>query len=151
MTPAALVETLRARGVTLQPDGDRLRVRPAEALTPDELDTLRRHKGEVLRLLSAPPDARASARGAPVSGRADHETEYRAVLARAFALIAAGPAADAQECRRVLDDEARLVDEVGVARADEIRARVARQWYAERGVCPYCGERGPYHAPRDHP
>lgn len=55
MTAATLVATLRARGVTLSPDGDKLRVRPAERLTPAELDTLRAHKVEVLRLLSALP------------------------------------------------------------------------------------------------
>ena len=56
MSPATLVETLRARGVTLEVHGDRLKVRPASAVTADEVETLRRHKPEVLSLLApAPP------------------------------------------------------------------------------------------------
>lgn len=52
MTAAALVETLRARGVHLEPNGDRLRVRPASAVMPHEVEALRRLKPEVLRLLT---------------------------------------------------------------------------------------------------
>jgi hypothetical protein len=51
----ALVARLRARGVELVPAGDRLRFRPADALTPAELATLRELKREVLTLLTAPP------------------------------------------------------------------------------------------------
>lgn len=65
MNAAALVADLRARGVTLRPDGDRLRVRPAEALTPQELETLRRHKAEVLALLAPGVEPRSAA---PASG-----------------------------------------------------------------------------------
>lgn len=57
MSPAALVETLRARGVTLEVHGDRLKVRPATAVTPDEVEKLRQHKTEVLRLLAPAPAA----------------------------------------------------------------------------------------------
>jgi hypothetical protein len=52
---AALVEMLRARGVTLEPRGDKLRVVPASAVTPEEVDALRRHKAEVLALLMPEP------------------------------------------------------------------------------------------------
>ena len=53
MTPAAvLVESLRARGVELRAVGDRIRYRPASALTPDDLEALRQQKAEVLSLLS---------------------------------------------------------------------------------------------------
>ena len=51
MTAATLVAELRARGVVLEPHGDRLRVRPASIVTPDETDLIRRHKTEILRLL----------------------------------------------------------------------------------------------------
>lgn len=64
MTAAAqLVQALRARGVNLEPEGDRLRIRPASALSAEELEALRHVKPEVLRLLHAehalcvpPPD-----------------------------------------------------------------------------------------------
>lgn len=65
MTAAALVETLRARGVTLEPRGDRLRVRPASAVTPDEVEALRRYKPEVLRLLTGGSRPARAARPAP--------------------------------------------------------------------------------------
>jgi hypothetical protein len=52
---AQLVQALRARGVILEPQGDRLRVRPASALSAEELEVLRQVKPEVLRLLAAQP------------------------------------------------------------------------------------------------
>jgi TubC N-terminal docking domain len=53
VTPAAaLVANLRSRGVTLEPRGDKLRVVPASAVTPEEVDALRQHKAEVLALLA---------------------------------------------------------------------------------------------------
>jgi TubC N-terminal docking domain len=51
VTAATLVAELRARGVVLEPHGDRLRVRPASIVTTDETDLIRRHKTEILRLL----------------------------------------------------------------------------------------------------
>lgn len=146
-TVVDLLDRLRARGVELVAAGDRLRFRPADALTADELEALRRHKAEVLALLTAPAGVSASAPGAPAVLHDAHESEYRETLARAFALIARGADADALDCRRVLDDEARLIDEVGVRRADLIRAEVARTWHAEHGTCPWCGDRGPLHDP----
>ena len=52
MTAADLIDRLRARGVTLIPAGDRLRYRPASALTADEVEALRQHKAEILQSLS---------------------------------------------------------------------------------------------------
>jgi TubC N-terminal docking domain len=52
VTPAALVTHLQARGVTLEPRGDRLRVRPVGLVTPAEVEALKRHKAEVLALLA---------------------------------------------------------------------------------------------------
>jgi hypothetical protein len=53
---AVLVQALRARGVTLRVDGGRLKVRPASAVTPDEVEALKRHKAEVLALLAPAQD-----------------------------------------------------------------------------------------------
>jgi hypothetical protein len=57
VTAAVLVETLRARGIHLRAVGDRIRYRPASALTPEDLETLRQQKAEVLKLLlsTTPP------------------------------------------------------------------------------------------------
>lgn len=48
---AALLAELTRRGIELQVHGDKLRYRPASALTLDERDQLVRHKPELLRLL----------------------------------------------------------------------------------------------------
>ena len=53
MTPAELVAGLEARGVTLRPtERGTLAVRPADAVTPEEVAALRRAKPEVLSMLS---------------------------------------------------------------------------------------------------
>jgi len=52
---AQLVQSLRARGVHFEPEGERLRVRPASALLPDEVKALRQHKPEILVLLTRSP------------------------------------------------------------------------------------------------
>src|SRR2546426_5807057 len=52
---ASLVESLRARGVKLRAVGDRIRYRPASALTRDDLEALRQQKAEVLRILAPEP------------------------------------------------------------------------------------------------
>jgi len=51
MTAEALVTALRARGVELVAAGDRIRYRPADALTDEDRAALRQRKGEVLALL----------------------------------------------------------------------------------------------------
>jgi hypothetical protein len=45
MTAVELVSALRARGVELVAAGDRLRFRPSEAVTSEEREALRCHKG----------------------------------------------------------------------------------------------------------
>ncbi|MBM3946420.1 MAG: hypothetical protein FJ315_03330 [SAR202 cluster bacterium] len=49
-----LLVLLRSKGIEVQADGNRLRFRPADALTPDELELLRAHKAEIIRLLTTP-------------------------------------------------------------------------------------------------
>lgn len=51
MTVTALLSDLQARGVTLRPDGDKLRFYPADKVDRDLLDRLRDHKAELLDLL----------------------------------------------------------------------------------------------------
>jgi predicted Zn-dependent protease len=52
---AILVESLRARGVEIRVVGDRIRCRPAAALSPEELAALIENKPEILRLLAPEP------------------------------------------------------------------------------------------------
>ena len=44
-----------ARGVTLEPRGDKLDVRPMSRVTAEERESLRQHKAEILALLAVPP------------------------------------------------------------------------------------------------
>jgi hypothetical protein len=55
VTAADLVERLQARGIVLRVTGDRLRLRPADAVSADEVEALKHHKPEILRLLTPPP------------------------------------------------------------------------------------------------
>jgi hypothetical protein len=55
LNATALLSDLRARGVRLEPQGDKLRVvAPKGVLTPDLRATLAEHKGELLAALQAP-------------------------------------------------------------------------------------------------
>ncbi len=75
------------------------------------------------------------------------EAAYRQALRRWFELTAQGPAADRAEVARLYQELLRLIDEVGEPRATRLRRQWAREWWQETSVCPFCGERGPYHEP----
>ena len=51
MTPATLITDLAARGVEFQADGDKLRFRPVDRVTHEEVEVIRRHKVVILKLL----------------------------------------------------------------------------------------------------
>jgi hypothetical protein len=53
MTTAELLTDLIARGIEFQAHGDKLRFRPAERLTPIDIDNIRRHKPTMLAMLRA--------------------------------------------------------------------------------------------------
>lgn len=61
MDATTLYETLLARGVTLEASGDKLRLRPASALTADEVAAVKTLKPAILRIIAllAPPPALA--------------------------------------------------------------------------------------------
>jgi hypothetical protein len=80
VTAPELVRVLRAWGVTLQPRGEKLRVRPVSRLTSDELAQLRALKPAVLALLAANPKPRSLA--APATPPAEPPTARVAVLPR---------------------------------------------------------------------
>ncbi len=125
MRPAALLAHLRERGVILSARGDRLRVEaPRGVLTPDIRAALAEHKADVVPLLW-----------------------YQEALRRWWALTAQGadaaPAAIAETYQTIV----RLMDEVGGPTATRLRRSWGREWWQETGVCPYCGERGPFHDP----
>jgi hypothetical protein len=53
MTPEKLYTELTARGIEFQVQGDKLRFRPSEELTPDEVSAIRQNKLDLLKLLRA--------------------------------------------------------------------------------------------------
>jgi len=107
-------------------------------LAPRILNLVARLSGQETRALaSATPD------------QATTETAYRQALQRWFELTAQGPSADQAEVARVYQELLRLIDEVGEPRATALRRQWAREWWEESRLCPYCGERGPYHDPRN--
>ena len=53
MSPDEVLRQLAESGVVLMADGDRLRARPRDAITPDLRAALVEHKASLLRLLSA--------------------------------------------------------------------------------------------------
>src|SRR4051812_38410147 len=57
MDASALLASLRASGVELAAEDDRLRYRPRDRVSPGLLDALARHKPEILDLLAAEADA----------------------------------------------------------------------------------------------
>ena len=53
MSPESLLDQARAAGLILRPDGDTIRVRPADRLTPELRAVLMAHKPALLALLYA--------------------------------------------------------------------------------------------------
>jgi hypothetical protein len=84
---------------------------------------------------------------APPLDRAATEAAYRQALRRWFELTAQGPNANREEVARVYQDLLRLIDDGGEPRATELRRESAREWWEKAGLCPFCGEPGPYHDP----
>ena len=48
MTATEILNELQRRGVELRAEGDRLRFRPKEAVTPDLIKILKQHKAEII-------------------------------------------------------------------------------------------------------
>jgi hypothetical protein len=148
---AALVGTLRARGVSLEPHGDRLRIRPASAVRPEEVEALRRNKAAVIALLRSAPTSVSETATAPTR---DLIADYREVLGRLWLLNIPGESrpprahqTDVDDARRLLAEQARLCDELGPALASAVARQAARGWVTAMGRCPWCGESGPFHDP----
>lgn len=123
MTAIVLLDTLCARGVTVEPRGDRLRIRPASALIPEELQALQQYKTEVRLIL-----------------------DYRASLLEFWRLNAAGPEVTQAVAVAAYNEVVRLIDEVGEPTASTLRHQWEREWHQKTGRCPRCGELGERHA-----
>lgn len=84
---------------------------------------------------------------APSRDWAAMEGAYREALGRWFELAAQGSEANRAEVARLYQQIIKLIDEVGEPTATTLRRQWARQWWSETGICPWCGERGPFHNP----
>lgn len=129
MTAVVLVESLRARGVHLRAEGDKIRFRPASALTSEDLAALRSLKAEVMSLLVVQPTN-------------ERITAYRAALWEFWRINAAGAAVPRTTAMATYNMVIKLMDEVGEPTASTLRHRWEREWHQETGRCPRCGERG---------
>lgn len=76
-----------------------------------------------------------------------HIAAYRRSLRHWWTLTAEGPQANLEAIAQTYQEILRLIDEVGEPQATRLRRGWARDWHSETGVCPFCGERGPYHDP----
>lgn len=90
MTGLEVVAHLQERGFTLVADGDVLRCRPGSALTPEDLDTLRSMKADVLAALRAGPVPTAP----PVTCFACRGTRFWRSLYNVFVCARCHPPAD---------------------------------------------------------
>jgi hypothetical protein len=70
-----------------------------------------------------------------------HVVAYRRTLLGLFGLNAteAPTAAEAAGGRRLIAEEMRLLDDLGPALADAVRAQVAADYLERTGCCPLCG------------
>jgi hypothetical protein len=117
VTPAAeVLAELRERGISVLADGERLRLRPPHALTPELLERARVLKPELLRLLADTHDARC--------GTLDQDLGVREVLGFPAALLPELPLPTTLVLE--LPDSRRLnwAVHLGCGRAD----RDAEQW-----------------------
>jgi hypothetical protein len=68
-----------------------------------------------------------------------HVVAYRVTLLDLYGLNATGTVADLDRAKRLVADEMRLVDDLGPALADAVRAKVAAEYLETTGLCPLCG------------
>lgn len=110
MTCEALIAELRARGVHLDPAGDRLRVdAPKEVLTEDLLAELRSHKAEILEALQKPQPVKDALPG----GVDDRQLSLLAMETAAMSL------GEFAEAGLVAEVRSRVLDEVVLFASDD--------------------------------
>ena len=104
MTAAALLDTLRGRGLEIRAAGGRLEVRPAGRLTPAERGAIRSHLSELLALVTWDQDAAVRAQDAAdaLVERLGVSGADRRVQAAAEAIATAYAARDAAAFRAAI-------------------------------------------------
>jgi hypothetical protein len=144
LDPLTLVERVNALGVAIRADGDALVLAPRGVVPPAlraELIAAKSAVLEVLRERQPRPGYEFNER----TGPADLTAANRQILRRLFALVAEAGEAAPDACHVALQEELRLIDDLGPALAAQLRRGEARRWRAAVGACPYCGEAGTFH------
>jgi hypothetical protein len=126
--PTAMLVDLCRQGVQLHVTEDRQRIAaPVGALTPELRSALITHKMELLGLLTRMED-------------------YRSLLQRAFAQVAARKGMPQEETQKFLDEQTRLLDELGPALMATVFESTVATWRETMSTCPWCGGQGNCHA-----
>lgn len=121
MSASSFLADLWQRGVVLRLSDDRSRIMVRRSqLTPELRQQLVNEKAAILKLLA-------------------FGEEYRALIRNAFAVMVDRDSAP-RGLQELVDDQARLTDELGAVLAWAIRDGEARQWRRETGLCPVCGD-----------
>ena len=118
-SPASLLLHLYRVGATIAIVGESLEVTaPDGVLTADIHEALAERKTRLFPLLA-------------------FADEYREVLLRAFAHGTSGSAVSPEEARGLLDDQTRLIDELGPALAAHVAWMAGRYWQNETSIWPW--------------
>ncbi len=72
---------------------------------------------------------------------------YQRILGRLWDLAGQGADADAGDCAALLQEQARLCDDLGPEFAAAVSRQAAREWAHREHRCPTCGDPGVYHDP----
>lgn len=143
MTATDVLVELTARGVTLTPEGDRVRYRgPKGAMTPELLEQVTKHKPELLAFFKGKV---AEVLPGP-SGATDP------ILADAYRRYWTLPETEPLEVfQSAYREIARLEAKGDPAVAWATLRETATGYHAETGVCPFCREPGSLHLPAKRP
>jgi hypothetical protein len=132
VTAAVLLQRLRDKGVEVRADGDRLRLSPASALLPEELEQAKVLKPDLIRLLVP--------RAAPSPAH-----PLRLAIRRWFALTVVemdGRRPSPSEVEALRQEIFKLEDETGPAYAEVLIREEARRFRWETARCGWCGNLG---------
>jgi hypothetical protein len=124
-----LLEQLRSKGVEVRADGDRLNLRPASALSPEELAQAKALKPDIMRLLAP----------SPLPTPAHH---LRVAIKQWFSMTvveADGRRSDPAAVETLYQQIVKLIDEIGPAFAATLIHEEARRFRWETGRCGWCG------------
>lgn len=136
MTAFDLLEDFRRRGIELRASGDKLRFRPADALSETDRELLRRYKPDLLALLAAES-------APPIDTAICPDCNASSTRLGTFALDDGRGRYECSQCGRVFWS---LPGQTGAPRSADVST--PRHYAGPTPPCPKCG--GPTHDAADH-